>query len=1456
VAGRVVALLDEVIAGRVRLAGIEVLPRGGIELRGLEVLDPEDHLVLSVGRARVFADLTGLRARTIGVAVELEAPSVLLEEEAGGGVSIARAFAGSRPPVEDPRAGAPGGGTAWTIRVSRLAVRRGDVWWVNAAGATRLEARDLDLDARGVGGPGGAELELRLRGALAAPVAAPVTLELAGRIADGAVRVPVLRVEVGGTSLAAVGAGDLARRSGRLAVLRLGVERDHARALAPSAPGGDDVAGAGYAESDGRTVSAAVRVEPAGDGTGGRADAAVAARLAEPGAAVGFDVALDRLDPSRLAAGAPPGALSLAARGAAAGRSREDLRARLSARLERSRLRRGEIRSAEVVLRADRGDLEVSRAVLAAPGVSLDAALRWREGGAVGGRLSADATDLALLAANAGALLGEAPPPLAGRARLEVALAGTSAAPSASATVEAPLTRIGGLSLGGLRVSADAAGPIAALSARVEGRVGSVRSGEREIARGVVVRGALAEEAGSVEASGSLPGVRDPARLEARGRLGPRRETLAVSALALAFAGARWNLVAPATVALAGPSVDRLELAAGPQRVALSGGLGPGDALDARASVERLELAGPLAGLLPAAGEVRGELSAEVRATGTPGRPELALTFAVAGGAFRGLAGVSAAGSAGWSGAARRATASVALSRGEATIDLEADLPVPIAGRPGERVHARLRSAELPLEELVAAAGGDAPGAGRVALDGALDGTAGAPTARLAATLARGAWDDLDALALEITAEGDGERLRATARAAHEGTRVLAADAEAPFDLADALARPDEALAALLRAPLEGSLAVEGLDLASLSGRAGIPAGLAGTVEGGATLGGSLARPRAEWTLGLARGAWAGYRDLSGRASGALADAAVSAAGTLAVAGGEAVRFQVSLGAPVERLASPAGVRAAALRAEVLVPGVSLERSASRDLPLGGTLSGKLTATGTPGAPEVALALAGDGVTVAGRPLGDARLQASYARSRGDATLVLSPATGGVLRATLALDADLGVGSALPRLGAAPAQLTAVTEGIDLGFLAAAAPGVVRSAGGRLVVDVRARGPLEALSPRGSLRVEEGRLAVSEYGEWTGISIEAGVTDDAVELARLEVRRGRGRLAASGTLRGLSTGPARLEARLDAEAFTVARAGMDLATLDLHAEATGGYDAGTLSVDVTVPRGVVRLPPRPPRTLQPLERRKDIVVGRPRERRGRAGAPPGPAERPFILALHLLVPRNLLVRGDDPRVDVELKADVRWAWSAGVDHAEGTVEVVRGTVEPIAGRTFTLARGRVQLRGGPLGEALLDVEARYENPAALVTLTVQGRADRPEIRLESRPPMDEGRIAMLIATGRTELKAGSGGVGTLTGEEAGRAALGALATQAFRDLVADRLPLDTVALDAGAVRAGKYVTDQIYVGYTRRFEADPSRGENPDEVRVEYQITPRWTFESRYGSAQAGGASLVWSREY
>lgn len=94
------------------------------------------------------------------------------------------------------------------------------------------------------------------------------------------------------------------------------------------------------------------------------------------------------------------------------------------------------------------------------------------------------------------------------------------------------------------------------------------------------------------------------------------------------------------------------------------------------------------------------------------------------------------------------------------------------------------------------------------------------------------------------------------------------------------------------------------------------------------------------------------------------------------------------------------------------------------------------------------------------------------------------------------------------------------------------------------------------------------------------------------------------------------------------------------------------------------------------------------------------------------------------------------------------------------------------------------------------------------------------------------------------------------AAAMAVANRVFEEQLGEKLPLDSLTLDSSAVSAAKQLADRILISYVRRFDARPEKGQNVDEVRVQYQITPRWTLESRYGNAGAGGASIMWQRDY
>ncbi len=520
----------------------------------------------------------------------------------------------------------------------------------------------------------------------------------------------------------------------------------------------------------------------------------------------------------------------------------------------------------------------------------------------------------------------------------------------------------------------------------------------------------------------------------------------------------------------------------------------------------------------------------------------------------------------------------------------------------------------------------------------------------------------------------------------------------------------------------------------------------------------------------------------------------------------------------------------------------------------------KLHAQGTLSHPTVQLDASGRSIRVKGRPVGQVRLAVRAAGDRATADVSLNPPAGGKLTGSLAMTVPVSIDVRASDLRAAPTQVKVRAEAVDLGFVPALAPNVVRSAAGKLDADVSATGPLFDLAPRGTVRLTGGRLGLLEYGDWTGLALDVSVTEDAVEIANLEMHRGEGSLQAHAALRGLTTPSGRLDGRIEARKLTIARAGMDLATVTVEVKLGGTYQDRRLDVRLDVPEALIRLADKLPRQLQSLEQRSDIVVG-PRPPPKNAVPAGTEGGKPFTAVVHVIAPGRFLIQRVTPRINVELKADVTYEHQEKGDFMSGSVEVVRGFVEPIADRRFEVKRARVTFTGGPPRAAILDAEASWAATSTPVTVTVNvsGPVTKPQIKLTSQPPLDESQIAMLVATGQTDLKAGGGGAAGAAQNDVARSAAQQVGFAVFNTFIRDQLPFASgdVSLDASAAKLSGYIPGtKIYVGFTRRFDANRQLGENDTEVRMEYSITPHWTLEGRWGNQNTGGASLIWSKDY
>jgi translocation and assembly module TamB len=1472
VVSRIVQAADEALAGRIELRSFHLLTGGGVELVGLRVVDPDGEVVLAVERASVYADVSRLRSKVLGARVLLERPEVVLKREEDGGLSIARAF----EPAHPSPAGEKGKPSPWAFRLARLVLRGGSVRYVDAAQRTAFQADDLEIDARGAYGPRGGRAELALRGSMVAPERAPLSLQAACALRGSELRVSTLRAAAGSTGLELVGEVDLASLHGRAALLSLNVDAGELRGVAPGVPLAADVSGTLYAESDGRSATAAIDLRPR---DGGTMRGAAAIRLPPPSPtlpppgggkgggselAAGVDLHLASLDLARVLRGAPATSLSLDLRGRGSGTDLGSLRASASASLAPSRVRGGRVGPAELRASFDRGALELARLDLTLPGGEAHARGRWRRGGAIAGHVALDARDLAALRRNLSSLLDQPLPELGGAVRVEADVGGTEAAPTARFSLASGTLRAAGTSASGVELRGDVAGPIARPRASVEGRAARLLAGGLDL-RSVELRARFDGRAGEASASGLAPALgKEPLALRLAGTLSSDGKMLALSTATLGWPGARFELAEPARIDLAGPAVDRFALAAGPQRIEVAGGWrgsGRTRKLEARARLASIDLAIVPAALLPPDLALAGRIDGELAARGSR-YVDVDARVQLSDGAAYGLAGLSAAAALALDGKAQRVRVELSAKRAAGgELDARAELPVRLA--PGAApIAARVTASGVPLTEVlrVAKVVTPEPVDGTLALELTAGGTVAAPRLDASASLDGGRYGGLTPLSVALRLEAADGEARLTGRSLYQGASALVLEVKVPVRLGALLRDPGPTASALAAAPFHALAEVPGLDLAGVAGRAGIPEGLAGRLSARVELTGTARLPRGTALVTLAGGAYAGYRGLGGEIEARAGDAGVELSARTALEGDELARFKGSVALPPERLGDLRAREAARIEASLEVPGAKLER-AGASIPLAGAIRGRASLSGTVGAPRLGAEIDGRKIEIGGRPLGDLTARASAGGRSLHAELGLRVPSGGTLEGRLDAESDLSL-AALRRgdLRRAPARASLIANRLDIAFLPAVAPGVVRSASGALGLDLTASGPLGKLSPRGTISLADGQASIAEYGDWQRIQVAVVLSEDSFRLERFTASRKSGTLDLSGAVSGLTRrdSAAALQGKLRTRGLSIPRGGQELATVDVDAEIGGTVSATALAAEVKIPQATIKLPNRVPRAIQPLDERKDIQVG-PRKKVPAAAAAAGPEERPYRVSVHVLVPNRFWIRSDDPRMQIELRADVTAEVEGEQLAVLGDVDTLKGKFEPIGGRVFDLRRGRIHFAGSEPTQGVLEILAVWDAPTHKVRVNVSGTIEKPEVKLSSDPPLDESQIALLIATGRTELTAGSGGVGTLGGGEgsagAGKAALGVVASQFLKDVVADKLPVDTVTVDASQLRAGKYVTDKIYVGYTRRI-GTPEPGENVNEARVEYQITPRWNFEVRYGDANTGGASLIWSKDY
>ncbi|GAB5377712.1 MAG: hypothetical protein AcusKO_41740 [Acuticoccus sp.] len=573
--------------------------------------------------------------------------------------------------------------------------------------------------------------------------------------------------------------------------------------------------------------------------------------------------------------------------------------------------------------------------------------------------------------------------------------------------------------------------------------------------------------------------------------------------------------------------------------------------------------------------------------------------------------------------------------------------------------------------------------------------------------------------------------------------------------------------------------------------------GLDGVLSGNATVTGRATRPRADFTLtspsvttAATRGAGlpAGSINVAGQFDGStvtLREAAVR------IGGGD-IRATGSVGQRLQ------------LGVDITNLPLALANAFAPDLGIGGSLSGRVDASGSVARPSARF------------DLSVARLSAAPAASDGIASID-ARARGSFDGATVTLDTltangsglDVSANGRVPLSGGGLSLTVRANAPLSLANAVLAERGA--SLDGRATVNATVTGSLNAPNASGSVsangityRDPQLNLVVQN-----GV-LEAALAGDRVTIRTMQANLGEGTIAVTGSV-GITDGfPADLsialrEARYaDGQLFAV--------TLSGDIKATGRLTADPLiSGRIVVNRAEIQVPETfgnsaalidvqfigaSPAMLETLRRaRVGPYAEREESGSGASGA---------VLDLTVDAPARVFIRGRG--IDAEMGGRVRLTGPISDVAPVGRFELRRGRIV-ILGQRIAFTEGAVTLIGD------LDPTIRLvgETTANSITarIIVEGQAQDPQIRFESTPELPQDEVLAQLIFGRSindlsafQLAQLAAAVAELAGGGGGPGLLEQIRT--FAGL--DNLEIVTDQQGNTAAEAGRYIADNIYLG--------------------------------------------------
>ncbi|MEP0945076.1 MAG: translocation/assembly module TamB domain-containing protein [Rhizobiaceae bacterium] len=529
--------------------------------------------------------------------------------------------------------------------------------------------------------------------------------------------------------------------------------------------------------------------------------------------------------------------------------------------------------------------------------------------------------------------------------------------------------------------------------------------------------------------------------------------------------------------------------------------------------------------------------------------------------------------------------------------------------------------------------------------------------------------------------------------------------------------------------------------------------------------------------------------------------------------------------------------RTMALKVDLKNLPLAIVNAVQRNARAEGTISGQVKVGGTTASPIVNYNVKGDGITA--RQLASAgisALQVSIAGSFQDQIVQLKS-----LSASNRQNINLTASGRIPLTGNGLDLRAEGSSPLALAQSALASRGAKISGNARFNVNLK--GSLQAPQPSGLLTIENGTLndPLSNL-KLVNIGLLAGMDSDRITITRSNANLSSGgSIALSGAVT-LSDGlPANLTMRLNQARYTDGQTFSS--QLDGALKLTGPLLADpTLSGTLNLAKTEIAVPDSFASQVQILEvehLQPSASVTQTLERLEKATPKARPTSRPSVLRLDVTInaPNQIFVRGRG--LDAELGGSIQVTGPVNNVSPIGSFELRRGRLT-ILGQRLELTEGSITLNGN------LDPELNFvaETIAGEVTayITVSGPASDIKVSFSSNPELPEDEVLAQIIFGRSIDDLSPSQIiklASIAAELTGGSSPG-LVDGLRRGTGLDDLDVVDDGEGETAVKAGKYINDNVYVGV--------QAGRKSQEATINLDITKDIKAK---GSVDSEGSSSI-----